>query len=208
MATIRKYLFKWPVGVAGRGGTGLCLCSWCCSKVNWASTGWRQAKRLSCREKGCHCIVPWPGSGHGDEKKLDWNEIVRSFVCTGGWNEQITRKLTYSCLKRQLRVDVNEFRNSPNVNCSSVHLDTSQFTTLKSGLLIQDSSLGISLIGIYLKCKLHDDANTLKAIALFVNLFLTPVVQETVLQCCYASVFCRMTSHPNWPCECSLQLLW
>jgi len=104
-------------------------------------------------------------------------------------------------------VDVNEFRNSPNVNCSSVHLDTSQFTTLKSGLLIQDSSLGISLIGIYLKCKLHDDANTLKAIALFVNLFLTPIVQETVLQCCYASVFCRMTSHPNWPCECSLQLL-
>jgi pentatricopeptide repeat protein len=33
--------------------------------------------------------------------------------------------------------------------------------TLKSGLLYQDVSLGISLIGIYLKCKLLEDANKL-----------------------------------------------
>ncbi|CAN6235615.1 unnamed protein product [Urochloa humidicola] len=33
--------------------------------------------------------------------------------------------------------------------------------TLKSGLLNQDASLGISLIGIYLKCKLLEDANKL-----------------------------------------------
>ena len=33
--------------------------------------------------------------------------------------------------------------------------------TLKSGLLNQDTSLGISLIGIYLKCKLLEDANRL-----------------------------------------------
>jgi pentatricopeptide repeat protein len=33
--------------------------------------------------------------------------------------------------------------------------------TLKSGLLNQDTSLGISLVGIYLKCKLLEDANRL-----------------------------------------------
>ncbi|TKW05409.1 hypothetical protein SEVIR_7G173600v4 [Setaria viridis] len=33
--------------------------------------------------------------------------------------------------------------------------------TLKSGLLSQDASLGISLVGIYLKCKLLEDANKL-----------------------------------------------
>ncbi|GJN27047.1 hypothetical protein PR202_gb15028 [Eleusine coracana subsp. coracana] len=42
------------------------------------------------------------------------------------------------------------------VICRQVHS-----YTLKSGLLNEDSSLGISLIGIYLKCKMLEDANKL-----------------------------------------------